>query len=292
MIVVAGATGLLGGDVAERLRARGVPYRAVVRDPAAAAKHEEAVVADLTRPETLTPAVEGAETVISGVTAISRRLAGDKSATIRAVDERGTLALVDAAQRVGVARFVFVSFPINATMRRAPLAQAKLRVEERLARSPLRAVIVAPDMFQEIWLSKAVQLDWQAGKAIVVGKGETRHSYVAVADVAEAVVRLALADDPPLRVEPGGPEALTRKEVIARFEAATGRPLKARHVPRSLLRAGSAALARVQPVQASLMAMAYAADVDPMRTSAEPLRALGIEPRPASAYIDDVVRAG
>jgi hypothetical protein len=44
-------------------------------------------------------------------------------------------------------------------------------------------------------------------------------------------------------------------------------------------------------VQASLLAMAYAADVDPMRTAAEPLRSLGIDPRPATAYIDAAVRA-
>lgn len=289
MILLVGGTGLLGSAVAGKLRDRDVPFRLLVRERSELPEPVEVVRGDLTRPETLANAMEGVRTVITTATAISRRLAGDKSASIETVDARGNLSLVEAAERAGVERFVFVSFPINETMRRAPLAQAKLRVEDRLAQSKLRSVIVAPDMFQEIWLSKAVQFDWQSGKVVVFGRGEAKHAYVAVDDVAEAVVRLSLVADPSARVDFGGPEALTRNEAVRRFEAATARTIKARHVPRAVLRLGSATLARLNPVQASLMAMAYAADTDPMRTSPEPLRLLGVEPRPAGAYIDELV---
>jgi uncharacterized protein YbjT (DUF2867 family) len=177
-------------------------------------------------------------------------------------------------------------------MLRAPLARAKRRIEALLERSPMREVILQPEMFQEVWLSEKVQLDWRNGKATIFGRGEAPHAYVAVDDVAEATVRAALADDPPRRLTFGGPEALTRNEVVRRFERATGRPIRVRRVPRWVLRAGSVALRRANPTQASLMGLAYAADVQGEPSSAAPLRELGIEPRAAGDYIDEIAGAG
>jgi uncharacterized protein YbjT (DUF2867 family) len=49
--------------------------------------------------------------------------------------------------------------------------------------------------------------------------------------VAEAVVRLTLADDPPKLVEFGGPELLTGEETVDVFEQVLGEPIRRRHVP-------------------------------------------------------------
>jgi uncharacterized protein YbjT (DUF2867 family) len=63
-VVVVGATGKTGREVARRLAARGVPVRALVRDRARAedlaAAGLEIVVADLAKPETLPRALDGA----------------------------------------------------------------------------------------------------------------------------------------------------------------------------------------------------------------------------------------
>jgi NADH dehydrogenase len=248
----------------------------------------EIVQGDLRELESLRRGIGAARTVITTATSISRSLAGDPTATIAAVDERGNANLVHAAEEAGVERFVFVSFVITPVLARAPLAAAKRATEERLARSRMRVVIVRPEMFQEIWLSRAVGLDWDEGKARIFGKGETPNAYVAVDDVAEATVRLALADDPPHELVLAGSEALTRKQVVERFEQASGRAVKRRHIPRAALRVGSFALRRLKPVQASLMALALDADVQPEPLPAGPLRNLGIEPRPAGAYIDEL----
>ena len=292
MIFLAGGTGELGRRIAERLRARGVELRALVRPQSDASALEalgaEVVRGDFRDPDSLRRAVAGAETVITTVTAVSRALGGESAATIADVDERGNARLVDAAEEAGVERFVFISFVIPPRLARAPLAAAKLATEVRLARSSMRTVIVRPEMFHEIWLTSVVGLDWANGKAQIFGKGETPNAYVAIDDVAEATVRLALDDDPPRELVAGGPEALTRKQVVDRFERTTGRPIKRRHVPRAMLRAGSVALRRVKPVQASLMALALEADVQEEPVPAAPLRELGIEPRPASVYIEQI----
>jgi hypothetical protein len=80
-------------------------------------------------------------------------------------------------------------------------------------------------------------------------------------------------------------------QVVERFRRA-GRPLAVRRVPRAALRAGSLALRPVNPVQASLMALALDADRQRAPLSAQPLRDLGIEPRPVGRYIDELLRAG
>jgi NADH dehydrogenase len=212
--------------------------------------------------------------------------------SIERTDVIGNENLVRAAEIAGVQRFVFVSVALYLQKGRVPLPRAKRRIEELLGRSSIRTTAVRPEMFQEVWLGPLVKLDWSSGKALVFGRGETPHAYVAVDDVAEAAVRVALADDPPAFIEFGGPEALSRHDVIRRFEELSGRSMKVRHIPRAVLRTGSRLLERVDPVQASLMGMAHAADVQTATLSADALHQLGIEPRPASAYIERIAQAG
>jgi len=295
VILLVGATGELGSRIATRLNERAEAFRALARPSTDARPLEEmgaeVVRGDLRERGSLPPAVSGVRTVITTATAISRALAGDPAATIEGVDVRGNANLVEAAQSAGVERFVFLSFPLTPMLERSPLGGAKLATERRVAGSSMRGVIVRPEMFQEIWLSKVVGLDWDSGRVQIFGKGETPNAYVAIDDVAEATVRLALHDDPPRDVAFGGPEALTRKQIVDRFEQASGRRMKRRHVPRAVLRGGSVALRRIKPVQASLMALSLEADTQAAPSTAEPLRELGIDPRPASAYIDELARS-
>jgi uncharacterized protein YbjT (DUF2867 family) len=293
VILLVGGTGELGHRIARRLSAREAPFRALVRPGTDACGLEALgavrVAGDLRDRRSLVDALQGVELVITTVTAIGRALAGERGATIRDVDLDGNANLVDAAEAAGAMRFVFVSFVIGPGLAGAPLAEAKRATEQRLARSRMTEVIVRPEMFQEVWISELVGFDWRAGKARILGRGTAPHAYVATDDVAEATVRLALDHDVARDVAFGGPEALTRREVVERFERA-GVAISARHVPRAAMRAGSVSLRRIKPIQASLMAMALDADrrVEPL--SAEPLRALGIEPRPVGAYIDELVR--
>ena len=295
MILVVGGTGALGSRIARQLKARAVPFRALVRSASDTRELEamdiDLVSGDLGDRSSLTSALAGVHTVITTATAISRALAGDPSATIENVDARGNTNLVEGAESAGVERFVFVSFPISPTLERSPLGAAKRRAERRLTESPMREVIVKPEMFQEVWLSKIVGLNWEAGKVRIFGKGETPNAYVAIDDVATATVRLALHDDPPRQVAFGGPEALTRKQVVEQFEQGTGRPMKSKRVPRVVLRGGSTMLRRLKPVEASLMALSLEADTQSIPLTADPLRELGIDPRPASVYIHELVRS-
>ena len=292
MILLCGATGLLGGKIAERLAARAVPFRVLVRpsaDTAALAKlGAEIARGDLRDASSLPEAVADVGTVITTVTAIGRMLGGEKS-SLDEVDRGGTINLVDAAERANVERFVYVSAGEIERDPRMPLASAKLAVEDRLRRSPLRAVIIRPQPFAEVWISPGAQLDWDAGKLRILGTGAGRVAYVAVDDVAEAVVRLALAPEAPESVEFGGPERLTRGEVADLIEEAAGRMMQRRNLPTAIVRAGRVALRPVKPELASLFALALLME-DDSRTDDTSLRELGIDAKPASQYIRETVR--
>src|SRR5262249_10210071 len=155
------------------LVARGVDVRCLVRD-GTQIEGVELVRGDLRDPASLRRACEGVDTVITTASAIVRRLAGARDASIREVDETGTLSLVDAAEQAGVQRFVYLSYGGLNEHAGAPLEHAKLAVKARLKHSTMRTVIVRPDAFQEINLGPVARFDLANAKVSVIGKGDAK----------------------------------------------------------------------------------------------------------------------
>jgi uncharacterized protein YbjT (DUF2867 family) len=296
MILVCGATGELGRRIVERLVSDGHAVRALVRPQTPAAALEDLGVeiarGDLRDGASLAAALVGVSTVVTTANAISRVLAGAKDVSIASVDVAGNRNLVAAATAAGVRRFVFLSAAgVDQGMAdRSPFVAAKLATERLLRDSGMEVVLIRPDMFQEVWLAPSSGIDASRGKALVYGKGETPQRYVAVEDVAALTARLAVAEKVPDLVEFGGPEPLTRNEVVAAFEAAIGRPMSVRHVPRTVLKVASRLLARPRPALASLMGMALHNDLHPSTWDDAPLRDAGIEPTPAGDFIAEAAR--
>jgi uncharacterized protein YbjT (DUF2867 family) len=293
-ILLCGGTGMLGGEVARRLAARHLTLRALVRPTtdasALTALGFTVVRGDMRDRPSLDPAVAGVTTVISTVTAMVRWMMGAKDLSVHDVDEVGYANLIDACEQAGVQRFVYASIVPFTPPGGTVLEEAKFSTEERLRASTLREVVVRADMIQESWLAPVTGFDWPHGKMTIYGNGRSEHAYVSNGDYAEAMIRLALADDPPRVVEIGGPEAMSRMEAAAAFEQATGHPMHVRHIPRVVLRAGSH-VGLVQPLAAQMMRMMLAADLSDVPVRDAGLRALGIEAKPVSRYIREVVAA-
>ena len=153
----------------------------------------------------------------------------------------------------------------------------------------MHEVIIRPDAYQEPWLSGERGFDWSNGRVTIFGRGDGVAAYVGMDDVAEAIVRLATAPDPPRLVEFGGPETLTRNELVRAFEKRLGTSLRVRRVPRLVMRLGSAALRPIHPGLCSVMGMGLSLDVRTEAPDDRALRELGIQARPVSAYIRDLV---
>jgi uncharacterized protein YbjT (DUF2867 family) len=241
MILVAGATGLVGGEVCRRLAATGMAVRALVRGTSDPAKVEalralgaEVVTGDLRDPASLAETCRGASAVISTISSMPFAYeAGVNDVTT--TDMEGSLHLVDAARAAGVQHFVYTSFSGNIDLD-FPLRNAKRTVEAYLKLSGMTYTILRPSYFMEVWLSLAVGFDAANAKVTIYGDGNNPISWIALGDVAEFAVRSL--DSPAARnaiLELGGPAALTPKQVVGIYERILGRPFETVHVPAEAL---------------------------------------------------------
>jgi len=237
MILVVGASGLLGGMLTRKLLAQGKQVRILTRDSAASFPltdaGAEAVAGDLKNMASLARAVEGVTTVITTANAAQRIGTGDGNDTFANVDLTGNQNLIDAAAAAGVIQFIFTSaFTADAN---SPIEflSYKGRTEQALAKSGMSYTILAPHLFMEVWFGLVIGTALQTeGRVTLVGRGERRHSFVSVDDIVS--VALAAMDNPAAlnqRIAVGGPEAVSWTEVVRRVARAIGRDLSIDYVP-------------------------------------------------------------
>jgi uncharacterized protein YbjT (DUF2867 family) len=255
MILVVGATGLVGAEVCRRLKRRGEQVRALVRttsspDKVAFLKEcgADLCVADLKDTNSLAGACHAVTAIISTASSTLSRQAGD---SIESVDEQGQLNLVEAAKAAGVNRFIFVSFrrPANLSF---PLGDAKAHIENAI--KALNFTTIHASWFMEVWLSPALGFDYANAAARIYGPGTNPLSWVSFQDVAEMCV-LTLRHPAAERrtIEVGGPEPLSPLEVVARFEQIGGKTFKLEQIPEDALRAQFEAA--TDPMQKSFAAL-------------------------------------
>ena len=288
MILVVGASGDLGRRVTSRLLDREEPVSGLVRPNSDLATVDlpnlKLVKGDLTDSASLASACRDVTTVVFTASAIGRRLAGERT-SIEVVDHRGGLALVEAAERAGVQRFVFMSFPGTAAGVGTPLERAKLAVEQRLASSAMPAVIVRADGFQEVQLNPLARFDIAGGKVSIIGRGDCPRRWIATDDVAQLVAALAVETDAPAELEVGGPEAISKNELVALAVQASGRRIKTQHMPRVLARLMVKLTTRTNDALASALGAGLHQDLVPASWDDAPLRERGIQPAAPSDFV-------
>jgi uncharacterized protein YbjT (DUF2867 family) len=233
MILVIGATGLLGMEICRALRQRGKEVRALVRSTASqkatqlASQGMELAAGDLKDPESLVHASRGVSAVISTASSTLSRQTGD---SIETVDRLGQKNAVDAARSAQVSRFVFVSIPVEMKFP-SPLTAAKREVEQHLVQSGLPYTILRANCFMEVWLSPTMGFDYPNHRARIYGAGSNPVSFVSYKDVAKSAVEavdLAAAEN--RAVDVCGPEPVSQLEAVRIFERATGREFALEYV--------------------------------------------------------------
>jgi uncharacterized protein YbjT (DUF2867 family) len=238
MVLVVGATGLVGSEVCQKLARRGEKVRALVRESSSKEKIAallscgvEIQVGDLKDPDSIAAACRGVNAVISTASSTLSRQPGD---SIESVDTAGQLNLVNTAKSCNVERFLFVSFRRSPALS-FPLGDAKEAVEKAI--TALNFTTIQASWFMEVWLSPMLGFDYANATARIYGPGTAPISWVSFRDVAE-ICAVALRHPAAERttIEFGGPEALSPLEVVARFERIGGRPFKVEHVPEPVLR--------------------------------------------------------
>jgi NADH dehydrogenase len=286
MLLLTGATGLVGSAVLRRLVAAGTPVRCLVRDPRRLAVPAETITGDLADPRSLQEAVRGASTVVHLAAAIRDQ----PGASIEDLNDRATRALVAAARSAGAERFIFFS-ALNAGLHaRTRFLRAKARAEEAVVAADLEHVIVAPSIIYDRDDPFMTLLRRMAVLPVVPVSGNGRAEYQPIwaQDVAACVVALLDGAAPGReRVTLAGPETMTHTEIVRTMLRAAGRPRPLVHVPAPVvaatLRAGEALLRARAPAtwdEAELMEVSMTA-----RDGPADARLLGVEPQPMSAVL-------
>jgi uncharacterized protein YbjT (DUF2867 family) len=261
-VLVAGATGHVGGAAVRHLLEAGYEVSALVRSAGKGEGPRSPGVTlfegDVTRSETLAPALDGCAGVFSALSSGTEREAEE-------VEYRGNVNLLRAAREAGVRRFVYSS----ALLVDHPLAQRvgtfreKARFEETLhGANGVSATVLRPVMFMETLL-----LASSGPVAFVPGRQRHRVGWIAASDVARAAVA-AFERDITGRYELAGPDTATFDEAYRRFSTVRGKRMIVLHPPLSVMRlAGrvSPAIAELASMFALFDAAGYASDSPALR---------------------------
>jgi uncharacterized protein YbjT (DUF2867 family) len=232
MILVVGATGVVGGMIARGLLEQGKEVRVLVRRDSPSSQlvqqglatsaetliesGAQPVHGDLRDRASLDAALEGVQTVLSTANSAMRGGADNP----QSVDLDGNRNLIEAARDAGVGHFVFLSLLGADPDHPVPFMQAKGQSEASLRESGMGYTILAPTAFMEFWPAMVVGMPALQGQAVtLVGEGSRRHSFVSNRDVAAFAVKAV--DNPAARnrhLAIGGPEALTWRDVVTIYE--------------------------------------------------------------------------
>ena len=145
MLLLTGATGLVGSTLLRRLLAEGTEVRCLVRDPrrlGAQRVRVQIALGDLTDPPSFRNALRGVQTVVHLAAAIRDQPRG----SIEELDGIATWRMVEAAERQGVERFVFFSALGASTHNRTRCLRAKALAEQAVREADLRSTVFAPSI--------------------------------------------------------------------------------------------------------------------------------------------------
>jgi uncharacterized protein YbjT (DUF2867 family) len=239
-VLVTGATGTIGRDVAKQLSGRGVSVRAGVRDKAKARKQFGADIAlvpfDFENERTFSEALEGVEKIFLLPPLLPNQL-------------EVMNAFVDAAKRTGVRHIVKLS-AIGIDDETQPMAiKGHAANEQHIRESGLEFTFLRPNSFMQNFITYfpprdgAIYLPWGNGTA----------SFVDTRDIAGVAAKVLTSEGHGGRIYTlTGPATLGIAEVALILSEMTGREFKYVDVPEPAARDGMLQ-AGVPPWQAELV---------------------------------------
>ncbi|MCW3034040.1 MAG: hypothetical protein QOK19_1183 [Solirubrobacteraceae bacterium] len=291
MLLLTGATGLVGSNLLSRLLAEGRQVRCLVRDPRRLGTQRVRVqiaLGDLTDPPSFRNALRGVDTVVHLAAAIRDQPRG----SIEELDGIATWRMVEAAERQGVERFVFFSALGASTHNRTRCLRAKALAEQAVAEADLHSIVFAPSLVYapgDQWLTLLERLALLPVMP-VSGRGRARFQPIWAEDAADCVVASLRDSDGERRrrYELAGPETLSHTEIVRTVLRALRRNRPLLHVPTPLVSRGlrllEAAMGPRAPAtwdEAELMEVSMLS-----RHGSADVEALGVVPQRMSAVLE------
>lgn len=262
-VLVAGATGAVGNELVDLLKAAGHFVRALSRDPgrsrALAPRVDEVRLADpVAHPKSIAGVCDGMDVVVSCLGApVTLNLAERRSYS--QLDVGANLALLEEAKRSGVKRFVYLACHVDPGFAHTRYVRAHERVAAAIAASGLTYTIVRPTGIYSAFADLLTMAS--KGPLPIIGDGKTPTNPIHPHDVALGV--LSVLETGPSDLSLGGPETMSRTETLALAFAAIGKPARFRHVPPLFMRLVAWLLTWFHPRLSELIAFFAAVSTSP-----------------------------
>jgi len=253
MLLLTGATGLVGSTLLRRLLAEGAQVRCLVRDPRRLGPQRVRVqiaLGDLTDPPSFRNALRGVQTVVHLAASIRDQPRG----SIEELNGIATWRMVEAAERQGVERFVFFSALGAATHDRTRCLRAKALAEQAVREASVTSTVFAPSIVYapgDPWLTLLERLAWLPLMP-VSGRGRAVYQPIWAEDVAECLIAAlrAPAPEPHARYELAGPETLSLNDIVRTVLGSVSRSRPLVHVPTPIVSRGLRLLERATGTRA------------------------------------------
>jgi NADH dehydrogenase len=248
MLLLTGATGLVGSTLLRRLVAEGREVRCLVRDPRRLGPlrvRVQIALGDLTDPPSFRNALRGVQTVVHLAAAIRDQPRG----SIEELNGIATWRMVEAAQRQGVERFLFFSALGASPHHRTRLLRAKALAEQAVREADLQSTVFAPSIIYapgDPWLTLLERLALLPVMP-VSGRGRALFQPIWAEDVADCVMTSLHGTPSEVheRYELAGPETLSHTEIVRLLLRSLGRRRPLVHVPTPLVSRGLRLLERL-----------------------------------------------
>jgi NADH dehydrogenase len=234
MLLLTGATGLVGSTLLGRLLAEGTEVRCLVRDPrrlGAQRVRVQIALGDLTDPPSFRNALRGVHTVVH----LAASIRDQPSGSIEELNGIATWRMVEAAERQGVERFVFFSALGASNHHRTRLLRAKALAEQAVREADVRSIVFAPSIVYapgDPWLTLLERMALLPVMPLS-GSGRAAFQPIWAEDVAACVIGALREGDAGRhrRYELAGPETLTHTEIVRTLLRSLGRTRALVHVP-------------------------------------------------------------
>jgi uncharacterized protein YbjT (DUF2867 family) len=236
VLLIVGATGTLGRQIARRALDEGYEVRCLVRSLKKAAFLKEwgahLIKGNLCVPDTLPSALEGVTAVIDASTARAT-----DSLSIRQVDWEGKVALIQAVQKAGIERFIFFSIMGASQYPKVPLMDIKECVEKYLKESGLTYTILRPcGFFQGLIGQYAIPV--LEGQSVWVTGESTPIAFMDTQDIARFAIQSLKQDATKNNAyDIAGPRAWTPEAITELCKGLSGKEPKIARIPIGLLKA-------------------------------------------------------
>lgn len=222
MILVTGASGLVGGEVVRQLSGQNVPVRALVRDPSrapdlASRPGIQVITGDLGRPETLGAALEDVGQAV---------LISSSDASMAEVQN----SFIDTAAKAGVGHVIKLSGIVPGLDSPFRFARMHAEIEEHLAASGMTYTMLRAGEFMQAYFRQVPNIT--ARRELRLPMAGQQIASIDIVDIAAVAVRVLTGTSHENQTYPiTGPQALTMAEVAAILSEVIGTAIRYVDVP-------------------------------------------------------------